>query len=151
MSLIKHQKDFWAGVLYIAFGVAAIVLALDYSMGSSSRMGPGYFPRGLGILLIALGSILVLRSLRSRGEPIRFPTFKPILVVLLSVIVFAIVAPQGGLMLATVLLIFLSSLASHEHRWKESVIASLVMAVFTFLAFAWGLQLQLPVWPAFLD
>jgi hypothetical protein len=151
MSLIKHQKDFWAGVLYIAFGTAAIVIALDYPLGTANRMGPGYFPRGLGTLMIVLGAILVLRSLKLRGAPIAFPTFKPLLIVLGSVLVFGLVAPKGGLVVAVILLVLLSSLASHEFRLKEAVIASLVMSVFTVLAFAWGLQLQLPVWPAFIQ
>ena len=78
MSLIKHQKDFWAGVLYIAFGGTAILIALDYPLGTANRMGPGYFPRGLGFLLIGLGLILLLRSFKLRGAPIHFPSFKPI-------------------------------------------------------------------------
>jgi hypothetical protein len=150
MSLIKHQKDFWAGVLYIAFGTVGIVIALDYPLGTANRMGPGYFPRGLGMLMILLGAILVLRSFKLRGAPLSFPSFKPILIVLGSVIVFGLAAPKGGLVVATILLIVLSSTASHEFRWKEAIIASVVMAAFVVAAFAWGLKLQLPVWPAFI-
>jgi hypothetical protein len=150
MSLIKHQKDFWAGVLYMAFGIAAIGIALDYPLGTANRMGPGYFPRGLGTLMIVLGLILVLRSFKLKGEPIRFPSFKPLLIVLGSVVLFGLVAPKGGLVLATIVLIIASSTASHEFRWKEAVIASLILAVFTVIAFAYGLKLQLPIWPAFI-
>ncbi len=150
MTLIRHPKDFWAGVLYIAFGLAAILIALDYPLGSANRMGPGYFPRGLGAILIVLGVILLLRAFKLKGEPIRFPSFKPLLIVLGSVVVFGMAAPKGGLVLATILLVLLSSTASHEYRWKESVIASLVLAAFTVAAFAYGLKLQLPVWPAFI-
>jgi uncharacterized membrane protein len=150
MSLIKHQKDFWAGILYITFGVAAIVIALDYPLGTANRMGPGYFPRGLGTLMIVLGAILVLRSFKLKGEPIRFPTFKPLFIVLGSVVVFGLAAPKGGLVVATILLIILSSTASHEFRWKEAMIASVALAIFTILAFSYGLKLQLPVWPAFI-
>ena len=150
MSLIKHQKDFWAGVLYVAFGTAAIVIALDYPLGTANRMGPGYFPRGLGTLMIVLGLILVGRSFKLKGEAIGFPTFKPLLIVLGSVAVFGLVAPLGGLVIATILLVFLSSTASHEFRWKEAVIASIALAIFTVIAFSYGLKLQLPVWPAFI-
>ena len=105
MTFIKHPKDFWAGVLYIAFGTTAIVIALNYPAGSAGRMGPGYFPRGLGAILIALGLLLSLRALRSVGAPISFPAAKPILVVIGSVIVFGIAAPPLGLVIATVLLV----------------------------------------------
>ena len=45
MHLIRHPKDFWAGVLFILFGGGACIIALDYAMGTAGRMGPGYFPR----------------------------------------------------------------------------------------------------------
>jgi Tripartite tricarboxylate transporter TctB family len=150
MSLIKHQKDFWAGVLYIAFGLAAIGIALDYPLGTANRMGPGYFPRGLGTLMIVLGLILVARSFKLKGEPVRFPSFKPVLIVLGSVVLFGLAAPKLGLVIATIILIIASSTASHEFRWKEAVIASLILAAFTVAAFSYGLKLQLPIWPAFI-
>jgi len=149
MTFIKHPKDFWAGVLYTAFGVTAIVIAFSYPAGTAGRMGPGYFPRALGGLLIAIGLFLSLRSLRLQGTPLAFPTFKPLLVVIASVVVFGVAAPMLGLVVATVLLVVVSSTASDEFRWKEAVISSVLLAAFTVLAFSKGLQLQLPVWPWF--
>jgi len=147
MSLIRHPKDFWAGVLFIAFGGAACVIAIDYAMGSASRMGPGYFPRVLGLLLCALGAILVLRSFKLQGAPLSFPTFQPLLVVLASVVVFGLTVTKLGLVVATVLLVLIASAASHEHRWRESIIAAIALAAFVVVAFRYGLNLQLPTWP----
>jgi len=146
---IKNPKDFWAGALYIAFGAAAIGFAYGYPVGSAGRMGPGYFPRALGIILIFLGVILALRSLRTRGAPLTFGSFKPLTIVIGSVILFGLAAPKLGLMVATVILVIASSTASDEFKWKEVIIASVAMALFTYLAFSWGLNLQLPVWPWF--
>lgn len=150
MALIRHPKDFWAGVLFIVLGGSACLIALDYAMGSAGRMGPGYFPRILGLLLAGLGLILVLRSFRLQGEKISFPTFVPLGVVLLSVFVFGIAVNYLGLVLSTIVLVLIASAASHEYRWKESVIASLALAVFVVIAFRYGLKLQLPTWPPFL-
>jgi len=149
MTFIKHPKDFWAGALYIAFGVTAIVIALGYPAGTAGRMGPGYFPRALGAILVALGLVLSLRALRLQGTAIALGSPKPLLVVIGSVIVFGIAAPPLGLVIATILLVVVSSAASDEFRWKEAVISSLILAGFTVGAFAYGLQLQLPVWPWF--
>ena len=149
MTFIKNPKDFWAGVLYIAFGVTAIAIAFTYPAGTAGRMGPGYFPRALGGILIAIGLFLSLRALRLQGTPIAFPAFKPLLVVIASVLVFGVTAPPLGLVAATVLLVIVSSAASDEFRWKEAVVSSLILAAFTVGAFSYGLQLQLPVWPAF--
>lgn len=151
MTFIRNPKDFWAGVLFIAFGLAAVIIARDYAMGSAGRMGPGYFPRGLGILLIVLGLILSLRAVRVDGPKIEFRSFKPLAIVLGSVVVFAMAAPKLGLIAATILLIVLSSTASHEFRLKEAIISSLALSVFTLAAFVYGLKLQLPTWPWFVQ
>jgi putative tricarboxylic transport membrane protein len=147
VALIRHPKDFWAGVLFIAFGGAACVIALDYAMGTAARMGPGYFPRVLGLLLCALGALLVLRSFKLQGAPLSFPTFKPIAIVLGSVLLFGLVVNKAGLVIATLLLVLVSSTASHEYRWRESIVAAIALAVFVVVAFRYGLGLQLPTWP----
>jgi len=151
MHFIKNPKDFWAGVLYMAFGVAAIAIAYNYPVGSAGRMGPGYFPRGLGLILIALGLILALRAFRLRGTPLSFPTFKPIFIILGSVVLFGLAAPKLGLVVATIILVIASSTASDEFTWKSAILSSIFLAIFTVLAFAYGLKLQLPVWPWFME
>ena len=40
MASIRNPKDFWAGVLFIAIGIAAIVDRLAYTLGTAARMGP---------------------------------------------------------------------------------------------------------------
>jgi len=150
MALIRHPKDFWAGVLFIVLGGGACLIALDYAMGSAGRMGPGYFPRSLGLLLALLGAVLVIRSFRLQGEPISFPTFMPLGIVLASVFIFGVSVGYLGLVGSTIVMVLVSSTASHEYRWKESVIASLALAIFVVIAFRYGLKLQLPTWPAFI-
>lgn len=147
MALIRHPKDFWAGVLFIVLGGTGVLIALGYAMGTAGRMGPGYFPRWLGGILVGLGVLLVLRSLKLKGEKIAFPTFQPVLIVLGSILLFGLTVTRLGLVLSTVLLVLVSSVASHEYRWKESVVAAALLAAFVVAAFKFGLQLQLPVWP----
>ena len=149
MTFVRSPKDFWAGILFIAFGVAAVTIAYNYPLGTAGRMGPGYFPRGLGFIMIGLGSILSLRALKLAGGKIQFGSFKPLLIVLGSVLIFAVAAPTLGVIIATILLIAISSTAAYDYRWKESIIAALAIATFTYAAFIWGLSLQLPVWPTF--
>ncbi len=47
---IRSPKDFWTGVIYVGFGAAAWWIARDYSFGTASRMGPGYFPTVLAAI-----------------------------------------------------------------------------------------------------
>ena len=150
MSLIRNPKDFGSGCLFAGFGLVAVVLGATYPAGTAARMGPGYFPRALGIILIVLGTILIVKSLRTTGARISLPTLKPLVVVLGSVLLFGLTVVPLGLVLATILLVVASSVASHEFRWKEATIASVVLASFVVVVFGYGLKLQLPILPAFL-
>jgi hypothetical protein len=150
MSLIRNPKDFGSGCLFAGFGLVAVVLGATYPAGTAARMGPGYFPRALGIILIVLGTILIVKSLRTTGARISLPTLKPLVVVLGSVLLFGLTVVPLGLVLATMLLVLASSVASHEFRWKEATIASVVLAAFVVAVFGYGLKLQLPILPAFL-
>ena len=104
-----------------------------------------------GMILVVLGLILVFKSLRTQGSRISIPTIKPLVIVLGSVVLFGLTVVPLGLVLATILLIVVASTASHEFRWKEALIASVLLAGFVVVAFHYGLQLQLPTWPAFIS
>ena len=149
MAVVRNPKDFWSGLLFIAVGTAAIILGSKYTIGSAARMGPGYFPRVLGILLIVLGSILALRAFKLNGPPIPRWKWRPTLIVLGSVVLFGQIVQTVGLALSTVMLIVLASAASHEFRWKEAVIAGVALAALSDGVFIIGLKLTLPIWPAF--
>ena len=144
---IRNPKEFGSGVLFAAFGLAAIAIGASYPVGSAARMGPGYFPRGLGMILVGIGAILILRSFRDQGAPIQVKDVRPILIVLGAVVLFGLTVSYVGLVLATILLVLVASTASHEYRWKESVIAAVLLAAFVVAAFGYGLKLQLPILP----
>ena len=80
---ITSQEDFWSGIMFIAFGVVAIVVSRDYPMGSAVRMGSGYFPLIIGGALVLLGAVIAVTGFRSHGEGIG--TFPWRAIVLLSV------------------------------------------------------------------
>ena len=147
MSAIRSPKDFWSGVLFVLIGAAALALSAKYSLGTAARMGPGYFPRILGILMIVLGAIIVLRSLRVSGPPLPGWKWRPVLVILGSVIVFGLVVNWLGLVFSTMLLIVLSSAASTEFRPKEAVISGVLLAALAVGVFIIGLKLQMGIWP----
>jgi hypothetical protein len=149
MKAIRGPRDFWAGLLFIAIGAFAVAVAINYPMGTAARMGPGYFPRALGSLLVILGAFSVIRGLRQAGQPIMKWQWKPIIIVLGSTIVFGLIVQSVGLALSTIFLVVVSSSASHEFRPKESVIVAVFMAVLCTAVFVYALNIQLPVWPQF--
>ena len=79
---IKNGKDFWAGLMFLGFGLAFMAIALNYPMGSAVRMGPAYFPTVLGGLLVVLGGMVFFRAFVSKFEhPVKVFTFRPLLLV----------------------------------------------------------------------
>jgi vacuolar-type H+-ATPase subunit I/STV1 len=147
MAKIPRPKDFYAGLLFVAFGVFAVIIARNYPLGTAARMGPGYFPRLLGILLIVLGTALSLTALRGRGPPLPGWKWRPVSIVLLSVVAFGLVLTHAGLVLSTIGLIVVASTASREFRLRESVISGILLAALSVGVFVIGLKLQLPIWP----
>ncbi len=148
--VIRSPKDFWAGLLFISLGILAIWVGSRYALGTAARMGPGYFPRILGIMLIGLGAIITFRGIRWDGERIPAFRWRPTIVVLASVVIYGILIGWLGIAISTVLLIVGASAASHEFRFKESVIAGLLLSGLAVGVFVVGLSVQLPIWPTFL-
>jgi hypothetical protein len=147
MAKIARPKDFYAGLLFVAFGVFAIVMARNYPLGTAARMGPGYFPRLLGILLMVLGAALSLIALRGQGPPLPGWKWRPVSIVLLSVVAFGLVLTHAGLVLSTIGLIAVASTASREFRFRESLLSGILLAALSVGVFVIGLKLQLPIWP----
>lgn len=147
MDWVRSPKDFWAGVLFVTIGIVAVVVSSGYTMGTAARMGPGYFPRGLGGLLIVLGVIIALRGVRIAGPSVPRFHLRPIVFVLVAVVAFGLTLPLTGVVLGTILLIFVTSCASHEFGWKAALLSGIALAITSVLVFIVGLKLVLPIWP----
>jgi hypothetical protein len=150
MARVRNPRDLLAGLLFAAFGVAALLISQSYVIGTASRMGPGYFPRMLGILLVVLGAALALRGFWPSSEAQPRWHWRPLLVVLAGVASFTIAAPRLGLVAASLLLVLISSAASEDFRWKEALISGAIQGGAAVAVFVYGLRIPLPVWPPFL-
>lgn len=79
---IKNGKDFWAGLMFIGFGLGFILVSFNYPMGSARRMGPAYFPTVVGVLLTIVGGLTFLRAFVSKiKHPFKVLTFRPLLLI----------------------------------------------------------------------
>jgi hypothetical protein len=149
---IKSPQDFWAGLMFIAFGLFFVVVALAfYQMGSSVRMGPAYFPVVLGGLLSVLGLVVLVSSLVEEGPEVAKFHFRPLLFIAVSSLAFAYLLKPLGLPLAGVALVFISAYGGHEFKWKEVAIMSVVLVIFSVLVFVEALALPFPICPSFID
>jgi hypothetical protein len=150
---IKSQRDFWSGLMFVLVGIGFAWGATNYSFGAAARPGPGYFPFGLGILLAFLGAFTLFESLvveTDDGEPIGRWAFKPLFIIMFSVVLFGILLPRLGMILSLPILIVMSSLASDEFHWKDVIVSIFVLTLGSWLIFIYGLKLVIPVWPTFI-
>ncbi len=158
---IKSQKDFFSGLMFMGVGVAFAWGATTYNVGNGARMGPGYFPLMLGILMSVLGAIITLKALVVEtvgGDKIGKWAWKPLFFIILANLVFGallaglpvIKLPAFGLIVAIYALTFIASMAETGWKFKNTFILATVLAVGSYLAFVLALKLQFPVWPAFI-
>jgi hypothetical protein len=164
---IKSQQDWWAGLMFIAFGLFFIAFALGtpefidrivgakliggYQMGSSVRMGPAYFPVMLGGLMVFLGLLVLLDAIVEEGPKVAKFHFRPLFFIAVSSLAFAYLLKPLGLVLASVALVFISAFGGHEFKWKEVAIMSVVLVIFSVLVFVKALSLPFPICPDFIE
>ena len=158
---IKSQKDFFAGLVYMGVGIGFAVGATNYTIGDGARMGPGYFPMMLGIVLAIIGAVVAFKALvveTPDGDPIGKWAWKPLAFIIAANFLFGILlggvpslgVPAMGMIAAIYVLTIVSAMAGSEFKWVEVLILGTVLAVGSWVAFVWGLKLQFQVWPSFI-
>ena len=142
---IKSQEDFWAGLMFIGFGVLAIVVSRDYPMGSAMRMGPGYFPTYLGVMMAILGAIISALSFKVEGAKVGKFALRPMILLGIAFVSFGWAIDHIGFIPALLIMIFLSALAGKEFKLKEISILSAVLIAGCWALFIKGLELPFPL------
>jgi hypothetical protein len=158
---IKSQKDFVSGLMFSIIGAAFAFGATKYSLGTGARMGPGYFPLLLGVLLCIVGVVVAFKALvveTADGEPIGKIAWKPLGFIIGANVLFGILLgglpglkiPAMGLIVAIYGLVLVASLAGDRFKLREVLVLATVLAVGSYGAFVMLLKLQFPVWPTFI-
>jgi Tripartite tricarboxylate transporter TctB family len=158
---IKSQKDFFSGLMFTVVGATFAYGATNYSIGSGGRMGPGYFPLLLGVILAILGSAIMFKALvveTQTGDKIGKWAWKPLFFIIAANLLFGVLLgglpsvgiPALGLIAAIFGVTIVASLAGDTFKLKEVLILSVVLSIGSYLAFIKLLNLQFPVWPTFI-
>ena len=150
---IRNHRDFGAGIMYIVIGLFFAILATQYQMGTAAKMGPGYFPFWLGLLMTLLGFLVLLRSLSAKATIEKIPPFNWRIIGLItgSVLIYGVLLPKMGFLVSVVALVFMSASASHEFHWKGTLVNAIFLTAFTYSVFVLGLKLQFPLLPVFFE
>lgn len=144
-AIIRNPKDFWTGAIFIAFGIAFLLIAQGYPLGSARRMGPAYFPTVLSVVLILIGIAAAVRSFTGQGAAIGRFAFKPMALVTIGTIVFGVLVRDAGLVAAVIALVLISAYASVHFTWRAAGLLGVGLAIFCVAIFIYGLGLSIPV------
>lgn len=158
---IKSQKDFFSGLMFMGVGIAFAWGATRYNIGTGARMGPGYFPLLLGVLMAILGGIITFKAMvveTEDGEKVGSWAWKPLCFIILANLLFGLMMgglpslkiPAMGMIAGIYALTIVASLAGEEFKLKEVLVLATVLAIMSYLAFIVLLKLQFPVWPTFI-
>lgn len=158
---IKSQRDFFSGLMFTLVGAGFAWGATTYNVGTGARMGPGYFPLMLGILLAVLGLIVIFSALTvetADGEPIGKIAWKPLVFIILANLMFGVLLgglpsiglPAMGLIIAIYVQVIVAALAGPNFSIKLALILGTILSVGSYFAFIVGLKLQFQVWPTFI-
>jgi hypothetical protein len=141
----SRSRDFWAGIMLIATGAAAVILARDYAFGTALRMGPGYFPSVLGGVLVLFGLYLLAQGLRSNVKIEGNWSLRALIVLPLSLVLFGLLMDRAGFVPALMVLIVGSAAAGSEFKLSEALLLAAGLTAFAVVLFIWGLGLPYPL------
>jgi putative tricarboxylic transport membrane protein len=144
---IRGGQDFAAGLLFLVVGLAAFWIGADYPMGSPQRPGTGVLPRILAWCLIGTGGLLCIKALFVEDPGVGRWALRPVIMIALATLAFALTVDRLGLVVAMVLSMTLTALGTPETRWREYALFSLLMIGIGIGLFIYGLRMPIPVWP----
>jgi hypothetical protein len=158
---IKSQKDFFSGLMYMGVGVAFAWGATTYNVGTGARMGPGYFPLMLGIVLAVLGGIITFKALvveTETGDKIGKWAWRPVAYILGANLAFGVLLgglpsiklPAMGLIVSIYALTLIAAKGGDNFKLRDVLILATILAIGSYLAFILLLKLQIQVWPTFI-
>jgi len=138
-------KDFLSGLMFIGFGLLALYFGQKLAVGTPVRMGPGYVPRMLALIMIGLGGLITVLALVLGDQPVEKPKWKPITLVTIGIILFALLFERAGLLPALVVLVLIASLGGEEFKLTEVLGNMVVLAILCTIVFKIGLGMNISI------
>jgi hypothetical protein len=151
MHRLNLNRELFAGLMFVAWGIAGLWFGSDLPRGTALRMGPGYMPFLLCWGLVLLGGLIAIRGALRTGAALTAWHLRPLVLVLVAILSFALLIEPAGLAIATVAIVLIGAAGGLEFRPLEALALALAIAAGTVLLFVYGLRLPIPVWPAALS
>jgi hypothetical protein len=140
----------------LAFGLFLIALALvafgatgSLNIGTAADMGPGFVPRALAWIILGFGAIFLILSFLKTPESVPMPAWRPMVMILASIALFAVLFSTLGLIAACIGTVLVAGAATAPLHWRQLLLCGAVVAAFSALLFVKGLGLPFRLWPPF--
>lgn len=148
---MRVSQQIASGLFFLLAGGIFFWLAQDLPMGTAADMGVGYTPRmlAIGLLLVGVSLLVIAATTGGNTEPVTV-AIGPFVLVTVMVAGFAALLPLLGLPLAVILSMLPAAVSGETFRWPALIGIAAALAALTTALFAWGLKLQIPVWPPLL-
>ena len=146
MVRVKGPQDLGAGLVFLAIGIAGLYFGSELAVGTSARMGPGYFPVLLSGLIIVVGLVVGFQGLTVEGPPIEKVQLRPISFIIAAILIFGFLIESIGLALTAILLTIFAAYARPEVKLSETILLGVGLALFTVVVFVYVLGQALPAW-----
>jgi hypothetical protein len=148
---IVNPKSLLSGLFFAAIGLFAAIWATHYPVGQVTRMGPGFFPLMLGVILVALGSINIVHSVAwARPERLSPLALRPMVIIPFAIAIFGFLLERVGLLVAVAALVLIASIPERGFRKREIVGIIIVVSALASTLYVYGLGLPaevlLPRW-----
>jgi hypothetical protein len=144
---IEKPRDLVGGLLVITIGAGFLLSGQTLDLGSSFRMGPGYFPTILSILMIALGAVIMALALRRPSSESAFGhlPWRGLTLIIGTTLLFGLTLRGLGLGPVLLLVVLASAWASRYASLRVSLALSIGLAGFCAFLFIQLLGLPLPL------
>ena len=142
---LPSSKDFWSGMMLIAIGAVAVFIARDYPFGTALRMGAGFFPVVLGVVLVLFGVYFVVRGLHDSAKIEGKWSIRALVVLPLAFVAFGVLMERAGFIPAMLALTAGSAAAGSEFRLGEVLVLAVVLTALCVALFIFALGLPYPL------
>ena len=146
MTVREARKDLLAGALFVGFGLAFALTSATYDIGTPLRMGPGFYPLVIGVVLVVLGVAIAVKGfVAAEGGDIGIVPWKALALLLGAILFFGFTVRDLGLVPALFVTVLLAGLAGRGARLVPSVVIAASLTALSVLIFVYVLQLRLPL------
>ncbi|WP_047143492.1 tripartite tricarboxylate transporter TctB family protein [Aquamicrobium sp. LC103] len=144
------KRESLVGTIFVVIAAFFAFHALQLQVGTVGRMGPGYFPLVIAAVVGGIGAVILAMSLldASATTVVKKINWSGLLIITASVLAFAALVIPAGLFVATIMLVFISDLASPGRNWLRTLILALVLSTAAALIFVKGIGMQMPLLPS---